>query len=445
MRSKLLTLEGHCLSIGRTGTQCTFNSYLSEKLKCSFVSSNLSIFKIVSVGSHLRSFSQGSSMRAERRQYQSLKGTPARRALACISAAFSLLLAGCGGNATAVSSGVQNSTMALPKVAQVTNFGASITCGYYATQQSPSGNVYSQLGYAGRFDASLGVPAQNLCRAGDQAADMVHDWVQPNARPALRASQLYTVMVGTNDAQDCGASAPCIANWRNSLTAALTWLALPATDKILGSSLQDLSTAWQPDLQFGVATNVANASLSFPVTQTVAGRTLYIAYRIWDANTVTGGHAIVKLDGVSVATLHSIVNTGHSIHTHNGLTDTIVVAAIPLGDAGKHTVTLTTGSSGGLFSFQWAGVSSGTYASVPGAPRVLSAMLPTTANATLNVQLETYNSALVDVVGSLVADGMHITLVPCGSTLNADTDLYDTVHPNDTGHQKLTTVFKSVL
>lgn len=371
------------------------------------------------------------------------KGSLAPLTRAAVAAALCASLAGCGGTGTP-SSNSQLSPAALSHVKQVTNFGASITCGYYAKQQGTSGNVYSQLGYAGRFDASLGVPAKNLCKFGDQAADTVRTWVMPNTVPTLGSGQLFTVMIGTNDAQACGLAAPCVTNWRKSLTAALTWLALPSTDKILGSSLSSLSSAWSPDLEFGVATSAPSASLSFPVTQTVSGRTLYLAYRVFDPGTIAGGHAAVQLDNVYVADLHTIVDTGRSIHTTNGLTDTIFVAAIPLGGAGKHIISITNSASGGFFSFQWAGVSSDSYSAVPAAPRVLAAALPSTSSATLNTALLAYNSALADMVTALAADGMYITFVPCDTALDANKDLYDTVHPNDAGHQKLASAFGSV-
>ncbi|HSU19329.1 MAG TPA: hypothetical protein VLI45_06235 [Acidobacteriaceae bacterium] len=331
-----------------------------------------------------------------------------------------------------------------PGVKQVTNFGGSITCGYYATQQGASGNIYSQLGYAGLFDSSLNVPSQNLCRYGDQAADTVRSAVYPHTAPALGAGQLYTVMVGTNDA-GCGISAGCMGNWSGSLNAALTWLALPAGDKITGSSLQNPGASWTPDLDFGISTSSAGATLSFPVPQTVAGRTLYIAYRVFDPGTVNGGTASVEIDGSSVATLKTISDTGHAISTKNGLADTIVVASIPLGAVGAHTLLLRTGSTGGFFSFQWAGVSSGSYAGVGGAPRVMVATLPASTDAGLNINISTYNTALTQMIGALTNEGMYITLVPCASVLNPATDYHDTVHPNDSGHKKLAAAFEAAL
>ena len=64
---------------------------------------------------------------------------------------------------------------------------------------------------------------------------MARLWV-PTVSPAADARQLYTVMIGTNDADlVCGGSSGCLGNWQGALTESLAWLALPANDKITGS------------------------------------------------------------------------------------------------------------------------------------------------------------------------------------------------------------------
>lgn len=366
-------------------------------------------------------------------------------------ASVCLATAGCTtGASTPVNTGTAGTTStpatpATPSYAQVTNFGASITCGYYATPVGGSGNVYSTRGFAGRFDSSLtGTTAQNLCRSGDMAADMVKAWVMPNAVPALGQHQLYTILVGTNDATLCGSLPGCVANYINAMAASMAWLALPSTDKVLGSSL-NVSQAWTPDLNVGVATSAANASLTFPVQQKVDGRMLYIAYRVFDFNQINGGTATLQLDGKTVANLSTIANAGHSILTQNDATDTIWAVGIPLGAAGTHTVTITNGPSGGFFSFQWAGVSSGQYSSVAGAPRVMVALLPQTTSAAYNSNEVTQNNALNQLATGLANDGMWVTVVHCESVLDTTADMYDTIHPNDNGHAKLATAFENAL
>jgi lysophospholipase L1-like esterase len=403
----------------------------------------------MSLSLHSDSLSQGSRGACERSHRPKDLSAPCVLVLASLG----LVIAGCGGAAipsanqtvTTPTAPAAPAAPAGPKYTQVTNFGASITCGYYATPDGATGYIWSNHGYAGLFDSSLtGATAQNLCRAGDQAADTVRTWVMPNAVPTLGSKQMYTFLVGTNDVIYCGGDNGCLPNYINAMTAALAWVALPASDKVLGSSLT-VSKAWTSDLNLGVATNTAGASLTFPVNQTVAGRTLYIAYRVFDAGKVNSGTATVQLDGNTVATLSTIVNTGHAIATHNGLSDTIFAVAIPLGAAGAHNITITNGPNGGFFSFQWAGVSSGQYASTAGAPRVMAATLPTTTNTSYNSLEATQNDALNQLAAALASDGMWVTVVHCESVLDVTKDMYDNIHPNDSGHAKLAAAFESAL
>ena len=146
---------------------------------------------------------------------------------------------GSTGTNTSSSAGSSNSNTVTVSATQqaavrwVTNFGDSITGGW--------GSSAPQLAYASLLDTAIASPNENLARAGDQAADMARLWVYPNATPSLASSQLYTVLIGTNDAYSCGGSDGCIENWRQSLAASLAWLAVPAGDKVLGNSIAEKS------------------------------------------------------------------------------------------------------------------------------------------------------------------------------------------------------------
>ena len=336
------------------------------------------------------------------------------------------------------------------RYASVTNFGDSITCGYYATPGNGEGNVYSQAGYAGVLDAKLGLPATNLCRAGDMAADMTRNWVYPKTDSALGQSQLYTMLIGVNDVNYCGGEVPCVYGWSEAVAASLAWLALPATDKVLGSAMTASVGAWTADLALGHGTGEATtkqgASLSFTVTQAVAGRSLHLAYRVFAPWLVTQGTAVVAVDGVAVTTLSSLPGDGLWIDTFNHTTDTIFLASVPLGAVGEHTVTVTTTSAdGGYFSLLWAGVSSGNYATVAGAPRVLIGSVATTTSEVLNTAVDNYNAALGPMVAALVAEGMNITVAPTAHVLDIQTDYVDEFHPNNGGHVKVAETFAGVL
>ncbi len=460
MHGELVALERDYFRVGCPCLKYSLQGYFCEQLQFATGCIRVPMLEKVCVFRHPGLLSQESQDGSERSlwwKHMSQSFALASAAAVCIAitgcaAANSLPAVQAPSSGSTTTSSTQSSSppaaptnTAGPKYAQVTNFGASITCGFYATADGATGYIYSNNGYAGRFDAVLtGTTAQNLCRPDDMAADTVKTWAMPNAAPALGQKQLYTIMVGSNDITACGGQVGCLANYMNAMTALVSWLALPASDKVLGSSL-NASQAWKADLNVGVATSAPGASLSFPVQQAVDGRTLYIAYRVFDADKVDGGTATVQVDGTTVATLSTIANGGHSIATPHGLSDTIWAVGVPLGAAGAHTVTITNGSSGGFFSFQWAGVSSGQYASTAGAPRVMVALLPQSTNQSFNAIEVTHNKALDQLASALAADGMWVTAVHCESVLNLSTDFVDTVHPNDAGHAKLVTAFESAL
>jgi lysophospholipase L1-like esterase len=335
---------------------------------------------------------------------------------------------------TGSSTTVEVSATKQAAVRWVTNFGDSITAGW--------GSSAPQFAYVALLDMAIAGPNANLSRAGDQAADMARLWVYPNATSSLGSSQLYTVLIGTNDANSCGGSDGCIANWQQSLASSLAWLAVPASDKVLGNSIVSQSGEWTPDLKNGIATNAAGASLSFNVRQAVSGRSLLVAYRVFDEG-AGGGAAAISIDGVPVTTLSAEVTTGQAIDTKNGTSDTIFLAMIPLGEEGQHTVTLTT-TTAGFFSLQWAGVSSGNYAQDAGAPRVLIGQITSTGSAALNLTVNQYNAQLQQLIEALVGEGLNIQIVPTANVLQPG-DFSDELHPNDAGHLVLAQTFAASL
>jgi len=319
-------------------------------------------------------------------------------------------------------------------IAWTTNFGDSITAGW--------GSSAPQLAYAALLDTALAGPNANLSRAGDQAADMARLWVYPNAMPSLGSAQLFTVMIGTNDAYVCGGSNGCIANWYQSLAASLAWLAVPSADKVQGNSITQRSDGWTADLKAGIAATAAGERLSFPVQQTQTGRSLLVAYRVFDVG-AGGGEATLSINGQPVATLSAQVATGQAIDTKNGTSDTIFLASVPLGEAGQYDVALTT-TTPGFFSLQWAGVSTGNYATMPAAPRVVIGQVTSTGSAALNATVDLYNAQLTQLVAALAAEGLNIKIAPTANVLQPG-DFTDELHPNDAGHLLLAQTFAASL
>jgi len=364
-----------------------------------------------------------------------------------------LLLLGCGSgfrslSTSSSSSGTGSSSNSTPQrtIGTLTNFGDSITCGYISSPNDGTGNIYSNEGYAGLLSGQLGVTATNLCRSGDQAADMARMWVYPNTTPTMGKNQVYTAMIGTNDANACGSSDGCLENWQRSAGAAIAWLTLPAKDKVLGSAITSTSGSWSADSDFpmGLATNTANATATFTVNAPSTGKILYLAYRAFDSNLsgISTTTATVTIDGTAVGTLSSLVDTGHEIATQWALHDSIFLAKYPLSSAGSHTVKISTGSTGGYFSVLWAGVAQEDYKGRSGPPSLILGTVPRAGSDALNLAVTTYNPRLLAMATEFQQQGMNITTV---DTFDAYTssDMADTLHPNLTGHTKLAAVFKA--
>ncbi len=336
------------------------------------------------------------------------------------------------------SSGVTISSTVKAGINSETNFGDSITCGI--------GAMPANQGYSSLLDTAIGKAAKNYCRPGDQAADLARVWVYPKTTPTLGSHQLYTVLIGTNDANSCGSSTGCIENWKQSLESSLAWLAMPSQDKTFPATATARTGTWTSDLTNGLKTTEKDASLTFTVKQTIAGRLMYVGYRIFDTTSTIHGAASLFVDGAEVKILSSAVTSGHSLSTNNGTKDTIVVASLPLGAVGKHTVKLVvTSQSGEEFSLQWLGVSSTNYRGNTAAPHVVVGSITRSGSSTLNGTIANYNSALSSLVSSLTSEGLHISIAPTSTALNTSTDLWDEFHPNNGGHLKVAKAFAGVL
>ncbi len=173
----------------------------------------------------------------------------------------------------------------------------------------------------------------------------------------------------------------------------------------------------------------------------VHGNDLYLVYRVWFAAGVVGGTMSVTVDGTVLATV-SGSDPGFG-GTQNGTTDTYLLARVPLGALGAHTVTVThTGAIGTTVGLLWAGVPQADYRTVAGAPRVLVGLTTNSPSGNQTYAADVYNLQLKATAASLAADGLNITLVPTDRVLNPGSDFVDLLHPNNAGHAKLAATFE---
>lgn len=351
-----------------------------------------------------------------------------------------LALAGCGGAATAASAGNGGLTVAPPPptpavTTAYAHFGDSVTCG--------AGTSAIANGYAALMDATVAGPNTNFCNPGDQAADTAL-LVYAHANPTTASPQTFTDMTGTNDVWLCGTYPGCVENYTEELAAGLVWLALPESDKVFAQRATERTGTWENDDRvrpgLGLASAVAGSSVTIPLTQSVAGRQVYVA---WQATDGSAASATVAIDGQVVDTAIGYSNPISAIRTQHGVTSTVFLKAYPLRAVGQHTLTVTVqpgAPAGDPFTLLWCGVSSATYTQT-GIPHLVAGGI-----LSENYGLRTDVTALYDgvvqrVVNGLKADGMDVQFAALHSVLVAPDDYVDILHPNDAGHAKIAQAF----
>ena len=331
---------------------------------------------------------------------------------------------------------------ALAEVDSVENFGDSITCGFYATPHDGTGLVWSMEGYAGLFDTQLGVPSQNWCRQGDTAADLSRLWVPFHSTPDSTSHQLFTLMIGVNDAYRYGIAQVALQTYTAEVAAAVSWLAIPNSDKVLANAITQQTGSWNQDVGFGMMSTDTGASLTFNVNQATAGRNLYLVYHVWAQPYGQAGKASIAVDGTVQATVDESQNSGVYIPTENGTYDTFLVQQVPLGAVGPHTVSFSSvGPAGSAVGLLWAGVAQGDYRNIDGAPQVLVGYVTNSPSGNQTFAADNYSLQLMSLIPTLVADGMNVKGVNTTRVMDPNTDFADILHPNNSGHAKLAAAF----
>jgi hypothetical protein len=349
-----------------------------------------------------------------------------------------------GCNALFISS---NSPLAPPGVGAAADvyhaFGDSIT--YGATLSDPATQAYPAL-----VQAYEGIATDNFskfARSGDQACDIPTQQIFPNSDdPATSPHHVSSVLIGTNDADVKGVGA-YESVFLLCHQAAIAWLAIPASKKILasssavtaiGSGALDASNHWN-----AWVTEARGASVSFRITSTQIGP-IYAWVRISDTSPATYSYA---LDGMMMGS--AAAQTTPHIATQNGTSDSLSLLRLANVPAGTHTVTFTqtnNGSSGvGVLGIA---VPSGT----------ATGQMPTVLVGTVPYQLRggtgpcSYNDApcqqyIADIeadVNLFAGDGLDVRLFDTRKyMLGTTNEMADSLHPNSLGQIELSHAVES--
>lgn len=304
------------------------------------------------------------------------------------------------------------------------SFGDSITCGFLATQ-----------GYPALLAADFGGTLTNWCRNGDMAADAARQWVYAKTNPSYTRQPTFSYALGINDSTSYGTDVNRQAITKTTITAALAWLAIPSSGKVLGQATTKTGT-WTNDdtIQVGLASQSTVSGSTASASVVSYGSPIFVGYRIFDGGT---GSATLSIDGVQVDTLNAYGFNHALISTTNGTTDSVAIGRYPV-SSGTHTVKVTTTNSG-TFSLVWAG-------SLPklkafAAPRVLVGAVTREQNDANEPTNSLYDGFVRSIVGTLAGDGLRVLYVPTRDYLNTTSDLADLKHPNDTGQQHMRDAF----
>ena len=322
-----------------------------------------------------------------------------------------------------------------PSVAQYHAFGDSIT--YGQTLSDPAGQAYPAL-----ISDSDKIPFSNYARQGDMACDVAARQIIPNAEsPALNSPRKYTLLIGTSDvdAKGPGSYEPIFVGCQQ---AAISWLAIPAEDKILagqkGFQATGPGTIHDPSGWQVWTTQGAGSTVSFAVTTTQAGP-IY-AWPVLDDN--SPATFAYSLDGIALGTGSAL--GGMPIVTANGTTRTLGFLRFPSVAAGSHTVTFTQLNSG-MQGVSVLGVG------VPQAPT--SGFMPVVLVGTIPYQVHTgagsgcqsddspclaYIRDIESTVGLLSGDGLNVHIFETRQFLQGTADdMSDAIHPNAKGQDKI--------
>jgi hypothetical protein len=313
-------------------------------------------------------------------------------------------------------------------------FGDSITACCYP---STPANLY-----ANRLAADAGVSATVDAHSGDQACDVANTQVFPNESPADAKNALYTLMIGTNDANVKGTGAyEAVFNLCHQ--ASISWLGSSSANKYTGASFTAVPSGWTTDTTYAAVTGLKSTSSgavsNWPVTS--YGGPVAIWYRIVDGN---GGSFSYSVDGGTPVAVNAF--TSPAIATQNGSTQAVGVAFATVA-AGAHTVSIAVTSASGAGNLVGVlAVGTSPASTQFQGPKVWVGGTPFQENDNLSATTGEYNADVLANVTLLAGYGFGAQFVDVRKYLfGTPVEMYDTLHPNDLGHQHLEEAFESAV
>lgn len=305
-------------------------------------------------------------------------------------------------------------------------FGDSNTSGH---------GVSSSSAYPALLSDALSEPKTVIGNSGHMAADQ--SW---RLYPVLASDEnIYTIMLGTNDAQHYGTNATKRQAFINFMRAIMVWCTSPS--KVIARSGPTLSGAWSntPVNSIGLMTTTANSTL----TATVTGSTVYVGYILQNL-AASEGIFEVRVDGVLKAT----VSTNGTAIGNTLIGQPYAPACLRISGLSDepHVLQIKSLDSRAVF-IEWVAGST-----QPSAPKVyvgnvIKRSSAAYGNGNSDANVQAYNTAIVALIAELASDGKDIRAVDTYSVIVPATHLQaDGIHLNSsTGHPAIKDAFLSVI
>jgi hypothetical protein len=313
--------------------------------------------------------------------------------------------------------------------------------------------VPPDFGTAGKGSTSVG----NQAFGGSQIAST--EQIDRIMSHTTTDTDIQFILTGFNDARAMGVTANGIATYRQTLQAALAWMAIPASsaDKLNANNgtarVVRAGAGWAANTSWFGGNGYHTNTISATFTATVFGDTIYLAL---PKDSTTTGKCLITVDGTNYGTYDYAGNVTTVQYSKaysigfvriSGLTRT------------THTVVLTkTSATSGTdyMRVDWVAGVDGikTAQAANGGPRVFvgnccrmtaagyASAGPSYNNASDGV-MHGYNTIIEQVTRELAADGLNITYVDASSFFDPNSsDLAgDGVHPSAIGMQKIANAF----
>lgn len=309
-----------------------------------------------------------------------------------------------------------------------TAYSSGTTC-YYQGQSTCWPN---------RIAALLGVSLSSVTNravSGDQAADLAAHAFNYDS-PTLAAPQPWRgVMIGTNDANAKGAGAYEVT-FNSTDQAALSWLAVPASFKVLASAGTGTCTS---DATYAAATGeMCTASGStISLSLTTYGGPIYIWPRFIDGDTGTWTYQVDSGSPVSVSTAFAT-----AIGTQNSLTTAPGLIRVTGVTAGTHTILFTQTASGTMAIVGVGTPPSGGLST--GYPYVVVGNVFNQLNGNDQSAVNAYRTDVSNNISLLQGDGLQLYYAPTEKFVQMTTgagDSYNTLHANANGGAEIAEAF----